>query len=56
MCIHCGDVSGGNLQAHHRKEWAEYPELRFDVNNGITLCKWCHWLAHTYHGCIPGLN
>ncbi|WP_080407847.1 HNH endonuclease [Burkholderia ubonensis] len=56
MCIHCGDDKGGNLEAHHRKEWAEYPELRFDVSNGITLCRACHWLAHAYHGCVPGLN
>lgn len=56
MCVHCGDGSGGNLQAHHRKEWAEYPELRYDVNNGITLCRACHWLAHAYHGCVPSLN
>ncbi|MFA8336337.1 HNH endonuclease [Burkholderia cenocepacia] len=55
-CTHCGDDKGGNLEAHHRKEWAEYPELRFDVSNGITLCRACHWLAHAYHGCVPGLN
>lgn len=56
MCVHCGDDTGGNLQAHHRKQWATHPELRFDVNNGITLCVHCHWLAHTYEGCVPGLN
>ena len=31
----------GQLQAHHIKRWAEYPELRYEVNNGIALC-----LAH----------
>jgi hypothetical protein len=30
------------LNAHHIKTWAHYPGLRFDVNNGITLCKEHH--------------
>ena len=45
-CHDCGDSSGGNLNAHHLKQWAEYPSLRFDVSNGITLCKTCHEKRH----------
>lgn len=45
-CQSCGDSSGGNLNAHHIKHFASYPELRFDVNNGITLCEVCHKAAH----------
>lgn len=33
------------LQAHHIRRWADAPTLRFDVNNGITLCKKCHELV-----------
>lgn len=30
------------INAHHIKNWADYPGLRFDINNGITLCKYHH--------------
>lgn len=28
----------GRLEAHHILPWIDFPELRFDINNGITLC------------------
>ena len=46
QCRDCG--TGGRLQAHHIKEWAEYPELRFEVDNGLTLCDECHVRRHPY--------
>lgn len=28
----------GRLEVHHILRWSEFPELRYQVNNGITLC------------------
>lgn len=28
----------GRLEAHHILGWKDHPELRYEVNNGITLC------------------
>ena len=41
ICQRC-KVKGGRLESHHIKSFADYPELRFEVDNGITLCKLCH--------------
>jgi ribosomal protein L37AE/L43A len=40
ICQECG--SQYKLQSHHIKRYCDYPELEFDVDNGITLCKECH--------------
>ena len=54
-CRRCGKI-GGELHAHHIKSWALFPELRFDVENGKTLCKYpCHRDEHIETGNPVGL-
>jgi hypothetical protein len=43
-CVECG--SDDRLHAHHIKQWSDYPELRCDVSNGVTLCQKCHEKVH----------
>lgn len=32
----------GRIEAHHILGFTEYPELRYEINNGITLCHFHH--------------
>lgn len=41
-CQICGQ-KGGDLHVDHIQSWAEYVELRFNIDNCRTLCRDCHY-------------
>jgi 5-methylcytosine-specific restriction endonuclease McrA len=51
-CQECGEKSGNGhrviLNAHHIKQFSQNETKRFDIDNGITLCKKCHTLKHPH--------
>lgn len=51
-CQSCNGKSIKNhpliVEAHHISSFTEYPNLRYNVDNGLTLCKACHLEVH--HG------
>ena len=49
ICQFCGYSKGGTLNAHHIDAWSTHKKDRFNVDNGVTLCKPCHDACHAYH-------
>jgi len=41
-CRIANDDCSGRLEAHHILRWSSHPELRYNLNNGITLCRFHH--------------
>lgn len=54
-CIWCGQVRGG-IEADHIKPFSLFPELRFAIDNGRTLCIECHKKTDTYGWKIKNLK
>lgn len=48
-CVVCGRL-GGSLNAHHLDGWNWCKEKRFEISNGVTLCKVCHDGFHKRFG------
>ena len=50
-CQLCGATQAEDkLNAHHLNSYLDYPDERYDLNNGITLCVQCHKAFHTQYG------
>lgn len=43
LCIMCGNKAN---QSHHIKDFFKYPKLRYEIENGIPLCRACHLKIH----------
>jgi hypothetical protein len=48
-CQKCGQY-GGELKVHHINNFADFPELRLALDNGIVFCKTCHNNFHKIYG------
>lgn len=48
-CRNCKDKPR-RIVAHHIKSFTAFPKLRFNVDNGITLCRKCHKKEHSEIG------
>jgi len=46
-CVLCKKY-GVKLNADHIKRFSDYPEFRFDIDNGRTLCEPCHRKTDTW--------
>lgn len=41
-CVIANQDCAGRIEAHHILGWSSHPELRYEINNGITLCRAHH--------------
>lgn len=48
-CQICG-ARGVKLESHHKNAWSKYPEERYSISNGVTLCQYHHRKFHDIFG------
>ena len=53
LCVKCGAI--GKV-AHHILSFSAYPDKRYDIDNGITLCDNCHSLEHKWKGVVDNVK
>jgi len=44
------DKLGGALNSHHLNGWKNFPNERYNIENGVCLCKECHKRYHDEYG------
>jgi len=50
-CQICGANGGGvYLEAHHKNSWNAFPDERYLLSNGASLCRTCHIRFHDAYG------
>jgi 5-methylcytosine-specific restriction endonuclease McrA len=54
ICQGCG--ANKDLQSHHIVPWKKDETLRFDIENGITLCRSCHSFVERMIDKMNGIN
>lgn len=47
-CIACGAT--GAVAAHHLRSYTLHPDIRHDLENGVTVCVHCHRAYHSHVG------
>jgi hypothetical protein len=46
-CQKCGKkCRSETIVAHHKKNFLYFPKLRYNISNGVTLCRSCHKKVH----------
>ena len=56
-CKVCGKhCQNKEIIAHHIKSFSAFPNMRFILSNGITLCRSCHIITHQNNGEIQTLH
>ena len=52
VCVKCNlkRKTTRTLHAHHIKSWDKFPKDRYDRNNGVVMCKRCHYNFHKKYG------
>lgn len=57
-CQCCGEYKGIEKQAHHLINFSDNKNLRYDIENGITLCKNCHYttVKDSFHNIYGTIN
>lgn len=50
QCKYPGCEEHSHLHAHHIQNYSSHKDLRFEVNNGLTLCRHHHMAFHNIYG------